>query len=125
MSFTVVVLVVTYYYTNMIYNKKEVEKSIEITKQSFFYKLSYNKFYVDELYDKIIVKPIVNSSTIIYKWIDKAFIDGTVNGLGQITYSFGSLLRNVQSGNVGLYVIVMVGGIAAILFFVIIKSFAL
>jgi NADH-quinone oxidoreductase subunit L len=125
MSFTVVVLVVTYYYTNMIYNKKEVEKSIEITKQSFFYKLSYNKFYVDELYDKIIVKPIVNSSTIIYKWIDKAFIDGTVNGLGQITYSFGSLLRNVQSGNVGLYVIVMVGGIAAILFFVILKSFAL
>src|SRR5690606_35093118 len=46
-------------------------------------KLSYHKFYVDELYDAIIVRPFNALSVFFYRIIDRAGIDGLVNGLGK------------------------------------------
>jgi NADH-quinone oxidoreductase subunit L len=84
---------------------------------SFFARASYNKFYIDELYDMIIVRPLQALSEIFYKIIDIKIIDGLVNSVNK-TVVFGSkTLRLVQTGNVGFYIFAMVFGIIAILLF--------
>ncbi len=84
-------------------------------------KLSYNKFYIDEIYDTIIRKPLDLLSTFFYKVIDKMGIDGLVNGIGQALIEGGKGLRLLQSGNVGLYLFMMVIGVIAVLIYSLIK----
>jgi NADH-quinone oxidoreductase subunit L len=77
--------------------------------------LSYHKFYVDELYDTIIRKPLDALSVFFYKVIDRLGIDGIVNGLGKGTVEASKGMRLLQTGNVGFYIFMMVVGIVAIL----------
>lgn len=77
--------------------------------------ISYNKFYVDELYDLIIRRPLDAASDFFYKVIDKMGIDGIVNGIGAAPVEGSKGLRLLQSGNVGFYIFIMVVGIIAVL----------
>ncbi|QQL49689.1 NADH-quinone oxidoreductase subunit L [Mucilaginibacter ginkgonis] len=79
--------------------------------------LSYHKFYIDELYDFLIRKPLDALSVFFYKVVDKMGIDGLVNGLGNGTVESSKGLRLLQAGNVGFYIFMMVIGIIAILFY--------
>ncbi len=79
--------------------------------------LSYHKFYVDELYDFLIRKPLDFLSTFFYNVVDKMGIDGLVNGLGKGTIETSKGLRLLQTGNVGFYIFVMVLGIIAVLLY--------
>jgi NADH-quinone oxidoreductase subunit L len=77
--------------------------------------LSYNKFYIDELYDLIIRKPLDFLSTFFYNVVERLGIDGLVNGLGKGTIETSKGLRLLQTGNVGFYIFIMVLGIIAVL----------
>jgi NADH-quinone oxidoreductase subunit L len=83
--------------------------------------LSYHKFYIDELYDKIIRKPLDAISVFFYKVVEQLGIDGFVNGLGKGTMETSKGLRLLQTGNVGFYIFMMVVGIIAILVYSLIK----
>ena len=83
--------------------------------------LSYHKFYIDELYDFLIRKPLDALSVFFYKVVDLLAIDGIVNGFGKITLGASKRLRLLQTGNVGFYIFVMVLGIIAILVYNIVK----
>jgi len=83
--------------------------------------LSYHKFYIDELYDNIIRKPLDALSVLFYKVIDKLGIDGIVNGLGKGSIEASKGLRLLQTGNVGFYIFMMVLGIISILLCIVIK----
>ncbi len=77
---------------------------------SGFAKAIKNKFYIDELYDGIIVKPLKSLSGILNNVIDKYGIDGLVNGVGK-SINYGSRqIRLLQSGQVGTYIFLMVLG---------------
>jgi NADH-quinone oxidoreductase subunit L len=78
-------------------------------------KASYNKFYVDELYDAIIRKPLDHLSVFFYNVSDKLGIDGLVNAIGKAPVEASKGLRLLQTGNVGSYIFLMVVGIIAIL----------
>jgi NADH-quinone oxidoreductase subunit L len=68
------------------------------------YRLIYNKWFVDEIYDAAVVKPVVGGSRVVlWKGVDTGLIDGSVNGVGALARSVGSLLRLMQSGNVRSY----------------------
>ncbi|MGH9659868.1 MAG: proton-conducting transporter membrane subunit, partial [Bryobacteraceae bacterium] len=68
------------------------------------YKLVYNKYFVDEIYDAAAVRPLVDGSReILWKGVDNAGIDGMVNGIGAAARSIGAVLRTVQSGNIRSY----------------------
>jgi NADH-quinone oxidoreductase subunit L len=68
------------------------------------YKLIYNKFFVDELYDATVVTPIVSGSRgLLWKSIDVRVIDGLVNGVGATARFFGGFFKLVQSGNIRSY----------------------
>jgi len=76
-----------------------------------FGKVLENKWYVDELYDAIIVKPLKKLSTFLNNVVEKSGIDGFVNGVGK-SVNYGSRqIRLLQSGQVGNYVLLMVIGI--------------
>jgi NADH-quinone oxidoreductase subunit L len=77
----------------------------------------YNKYYVDEAYEKIVTKPLNQLSSLFEKFLNNLFIDGIVNSSGSLTRSFGNLLREVQSGNIGNYLVSMVLAMIAILIF--------
>ena len=74
-------------------------------------KLLENKWYVDELYEKIITRPLTSLSTFLNNIIEKRVIDGTVNGVGRMVNYSSRQLRWIQSGQVGAYILLMVIGI--------------
>jgi NADH-quinone oxidoreductase subunit L len=77
--------------------------------------LAYNKFYIDELYDFLVRKPLDALSVFFYKVVDLMGIDGIVNGLGRGSMEAGKDLRLLQSGNVGFYIFMMVIGVLVVL----------
>jgi NADH-quinone oxidoreductase subunit L len=80
-------------------------------------KLSYNKFYFDEIYDTLFRKPLDAISGFLYRIVDNKIVDGIVNGLGWGTTEASKGLRLIQSGNVGFYIFMMVVGIISLLLY--------
>ena len=69
-----------------------------------FYRLVYNKYFVDEIYEAVVVKPVVNiSRTVLWRGVDAGLIDGAVNGIGTQSQGIGGLLKLLQSGNIRSY----------------------
>ena len=81
-----------------------------------FATLLKNKWYVDELYDSIIVKPLNVLGAFANTVLDRSGIDALVNGVGRAVNYGGRQLRWLQSGQVGSYVLLMV--ISMVIFFV-------
>ncbi|MBX0292427.1 NADH-quinone oxidoreductase subunit L [Hymenobacter sp. HSC-4F20] len=77
--------------------------------------LVYHKYYVDELYNALFVRPIMGLSRGLYRFVENGIIDPVVNGLGRLTMGGGQLLRYVQTGSVETYLILMVVGIVLVL----------
>ena len=75
-----------------------------------FNKFLENKWYVDELYSKIITQPLKSLSLFFNNIIEKKGIDGLVNGTGKFVNYGSRQLRWLQSGQVGAYVLLMVIG---------------
>ncbi|MCL5023728.1 MAG: NADH-quinone oxidoreductase subunit L [Nitrospirae bacterium] len=88
---------------------------------SFIYRLLWNKYYVDELYDTIIVRPTFwVAKNVIVGVTDGKIIEGIVNGVPRFIGTLSSWLRNIQTGMVHQYAAVMALGafvvIAIVLF---------
>ena len=82
-----------------------------------FGKLLENKWYVDEVYQTVIVNPLKSISAFFNNIVESKMIDGAVNGVGKAVNYSSRQLRWLQSGQVGAYVLLMVIGIL-ILFFI-------
>lgn len=82
------------------------------------YTLVYNKYFVDEIYGAVIVRPIqVVSNYILWKGIDEALIDkGGVNGLGHLIKGWGNLFRRIQSGSIRNYATWVLAGSLLVIF---------
>lgn len=76
-----------------------------------FGKVLENKWYVDEIYEAVIVKPIQNIGAFFSNILEKKGIDGFVNGVGKAVNYGSRQVRLLQSGHVGAYVLLMVIGI--------------
>jgi NADH-quinone oxidoreductase subunit L len=75
-----------------------------------------NKYYVDELYAAVVVRPLVWISTnVLWKAADVAAIDGTVNGIAGGATAIGDGVRHAQSGNTRSYAVWVVVGALAII----------
>jgi NADH-quinone oxidoreductase subunit L len=75
-----------------------------------------NKYYVDELYNAIIVQPIKRiSTTALWRGMDAGLIDGTVNAVGLIVRGWSAVLRRLQTGSVRAYAMSFFLGVVTIL----------
>jgi NADH-quinone oxidoreductase subunit L len=79
------------------------------------YQLSLNKWYMDETYDRSIVRPTLSAATELWKHVDVTVIDGAVNGVARAIAWGGWLLRLVQSGQTQHYALGMALGAVLIL----------
>jgi NADH-quinone oxidoreductase subunit L len=79
-----------------------------------------HKYYIDEAYGAIFVKPLLALSTVVFwRGVDQGIIDGLVNGAGSTSKGIGNELRRMQSGNIRSYAAwVAVGGAAVIAFMI-------
>lgn len=75
-----------------------------------------NKWYVDEFYNTIIVRPLNGLGMVVNRFIERGTIDALVNGVGRLVNYGGRQLRWLQSGQVGAYVLLMV--VSMVLLFV-------
>ncbi len=82
------------------------------------YRLVYNKYFVDEIYDTAIVTPVVEGSrTVLWRGVDAGLIDGAVNGVGKRSRGIGAVLRLFQAGNIRGYAAwVLLGSVLVILY---------
>ena len=85
--------------------------------RSFVANLVFRKFYVDELYEMVIQKPVASLSTFFHDFIEVKVIDRFVNQTGTFVVWIGRNIRYIQTGNVGAYLFYMVISIILILFF--------
>ena len=91
---------------------REENLAAKITQKfSGIHRVLWNKYYVDELYDLIIVRPTIwVARSVIVGVTDGKIIEGVVNGVPSLIGRFSSLLRSVQTGMVQQYAAVMAMG---------------
>jgi len=79
-------------------------------------RLLWNKWYVDELYDAIVVRPVMwLSREVLWKVVDVRVVDGLlVNGTAAASRAVGWVGSRLQTGEVGVYVVLFVVGVIAV-----------
>ena len=77
----------------------------------------YRKYYVDEIYDAILVRPLLwLSRVVLWKGVDQGAVDGAaVNGTAKVSRGLGWLGSRLQTGQVGIYVVLFLVGVLWIL----------
>jgi len=75
----------------------------------------YNKWYIDELYELIIIRPVHALSGFLWKGIDVAVIDGFINGMSRALMWSSGVVRTIQSGFVQNYAISIIFGTIVLL----------
>ena len=74
------------------------------------YRLVFNKYWVDEIYESFVVQPIYQGSVRLWERFDAAVIDGAVNGVGRQIERGAELLRLAQTGYVQVYALILTLG---------------
>lgn len=91
--------------------KKDKPAANKITeKLGFFHTVTFNKFYIDELYLFITKKIIFNLISKPIAWFDRHIVDGTMVGIGNGTIKISYLIKKFQSGQLQQYAFVFVAG---------------
>jgi NADH-quinone oxidoreductase subunit L len=84
--------------------------------------LSRNKFYLDEIYQALLVWPLRGLAT-LSRFLDWGFIDGlVVGGIGKLPALAGKLPRPIQNGLVQFYALAMTLGLAVLLWVLLTKG---
>ena len=76
-----------------------------------------NKFYVDEIYDAIVVKPLELCSQMVDSFVDSKLIGGFVSGISTLLLNISGLNKRIQNGNIEYYLTFMVIALALFLGF--------
>jgi NADH-quinone oxidoreductase subunit L len=104
----------------LLYYKRRDLPARMTAKMHGMYTMVLHKYYVDEGYGALFVKPLLALSTVVFwRGVDQGIIDGLVNGAGSTSKGIGNELRRMQSGNIRSYAAwVALGGAAVIAFMI-------
>ncbi|HMI06053.1 MAG TPA: NADH-quinone oxidoreductase subunit L [Flavobacterium sp.] len=103
-----------YAYSKYIKQNQIPEEDSEITG---FSKVLYNKYYVDEAYEFLFVKPVNVLSRFFRDYVETA-VSGVVFGLAKVTGELGYQGKKLQNGNIGFYLFVFVFGVCAMITYI-------
>lgn len=113
MLLSVIVALLGIYLAHSWYIKKSaMAKSLSETS---LHGLLLNKYWVDQIYDTLLSRPLVRGSELLARYIDTGTIDGLVNGIGTFFSGLGGMVRRVQTGVVQNYALFMGLGLLGIL----------
>jgi NADH-quinone oxidoreductase subunit L len=83
------------------------------------YRWVYHKYFVDELYESVIIRPVIDGSrNLMWRVADVRLIDGAVNGVGAVARGLGDILRHAQSGYIRNYAAWVVAGAVVLIVWV-------
>ncbi|TAH23783.1 MAG: NADH-quinone oxidoreductase subunit L [Cytophagales bacterium] len=117
MGLSVGAVLLTIIITYIVYVSKKSIPSPDHSSEGVVHKLLSNKYYIDEIYESIFVKPMYQLSQLLHQFFDLKIIDGIVNGFGLTVNKTSARLKSIQDGSLGFYLFAMVGGIILILIF--------
>jgi NADH-quinone oxidoreductase subunit L len=91
---------------------KPIPVAREAPEETGFARVLYRKYYVDEIYSALIVRPLVwISRLVLWKGVDQGLVDGAaVNGSASLARGLGWLGSRLQSGQLGFYVVIFLLG---------------
>jgi NADH-quinone oxidoreductase subunit L len=113
---TLAVVAVGFYWAYAKYRRAKAAPSV--AGQGLVYRLSLNKYYVDEIYDYLIVRPFTACSRFFAEFIDPRVIDGAVNGVAAVARGLSWVWCGLQTGNVQHYATgLLVGTLALLAYF--------
>src|SRR5690606_37902669 len=79
------------------------------------YKTWQGKYYWDEFYDRVVVRPLIGGSEKGLAPFDQKVVDGIVNGMADLMAGFSSSMRKMQTGVVQNYALAIVLGVVFII----------
>ena len=121
MACSVILVLISISVAYLLYRKNPQITTKLQKKFSGIHKLVYNKYYVDEAYQTVIINPLVVISKFLWKVVDVVFIDGLANGLAYMIKSFSSSGRKMQTGYLRNYLLIFVLGVILILAYLVLR----
>lgn len=115
--FSLALMAITIYLAWFVFIKRNRIPGPDGLITSWYRKLIFRKYFVDELYNMLFVRPYEYLSGLFYDMIEKGVIDKVVNTAGNVTFELGLIIRRLQSGNISFYLFSMVAGILFFLLF--------
>ena len=104
----------------MYLRKPEMATNIR-EKFSGLHKLLLNKYFVDEIYGALVVRPLVYFSVFLWKVVDVLIIDGLANGIAVVGEDASELLKYAPAGRVRGYATVFVTGVVVIVGYLVLR----
>jgi len=101
--------------------KMFAQEAKEANTKNILIKIAVEKFYIDEIYEFLILKPLLLLSRFIANVIDPKLFDGFINTLVWIYLSLAKLFLKLQNGNVRSYAFYIITGVSAMSLFLIFK----
>ncbi len=118
-SFSVAIATVGLILAYVLFQRKQ---SQVLEEHTGFRKILFHKYYIDEIYEILFVKPFVSVSKFIAFFLDLKVIDRFFVGIGFFFGSLANLFRRLQSGFVGDYALYIVLGTFCILVFLLTRG---
>jgi NADH-quinone oxidoreductase subunit L len=116
MGISILAVIIGWFAAYTMYVRKP-ELPGKLAKQfSAFYNLLVNKYWIDELYNAVVVRPLNVFARIGLWWtVDRGLVDGSAYAAAGTAMGLGAIVRRIQSGNIRSYAGWLAGGAAAIL----------
>ncbi len=108
---TIVMIMIAY----VVYVGKKTVPVAESQRLGAVHNTVYNKYFVDEVYNAIVVKPLYWLSETFDAVVERLGIDRLVNGVGGSVVWGGKTFRLLQNGGIGFYIFAMVIGVIVLL----------
>jgi NADH-quinone oxidoreductase subunit L len=119
MILTIVAVLGILFWARYRFVSKQRVPADDLQTKNFVVRTLYRKYYVDELYETVVIKPIEFLSKIFHQIIEIKIIDRFINNIGQFVLFTGKTSRKLQTGTIGFYLMAMVISlIIAIWFFI-------
>ncbi|KAA0211848.1 NADH-quinone oxidoreductase subunit L [Ignavibacteria bacterium CHB1] len=123
-SFEIILILISVIVASVVswYAFKKFSKQETFEEESGFGKVLENKYYVDEVYDTVVVEPIKNvSDKFLWNIFDVKIIDGVINGIANYFSKLSFDWRKLQTGIVQDYTAISVAGVIAIILYLLLK----
>jgi len=116
-AFSFLMMLLMIFAAYRLYVKRKMIPPADIFPRKTIPNLIFRKFYIDEIYHYLFVKPYEWLSLKLHDRFDEKILDKIVNSSGTNTLRFGNVLKYLQNGSISFYLFMMVLGLLAILIF--------
>jgi NADH-quinone oxidoreductase subunit L len=120
MGVSVVIALIGIGFAYLFYVKNPAIPKMLAERWKGLYKLVFNKYYVDELYEILFINSLKNLGTALWKGFDEFVIDGAINGTAYLIGLLSGAMRKMQTGLVQNYAFSMiVGGVVLAVYYIV------